>query len=239
MTKSDTRSELVFIYGTARRGASNAFRMADAEFVAEGLTRGKLVAISLYPGLVPGSHGFAKGDLFRLNPEQMAAFAGDADGHVEGRDFRRRLVKVHPHNLGQQTVDAWAWEWTGEQSELPGIPGGDWLEWEIPRMTPWLTGIAFICLIFLPAGLLAGVQLVYPTSSAAAFAGHARAAAGICNLLAILSPPAGLLALWIGHRRRERWGSLRILLLPLLALASIPVLLMLLGAAVAAFTRLR
>ena len=44
-----------------------------------------------------------------------------------------------------------------------------------------------------------------------------------------LSAPAGLLAVWLGKRRRERWRELRRILLALLALMSVPMLLVLIG----------
>ena len=43
--------EVVFVYGTLRRGASNHWRMEGAEYVGKAVVRGRMYRISWYPGL--------------------------------------------------------------------------------------------------------------------------------------------------------------------------------------------
>lgn len=132
MTKSDTGPELVFVYGTLRRGGSNAFRMNGAEFVGRGRIEGRLHVISWYPGLVPGrGSGWVSGDLFRVEAAHLAAldaFEGISAGEVEGAEYRRVTVPVLLEGaLFEESVEAWVYEWTGPVDEERWIPSGDWL----------------------------------------------------------------------------------------------------------------
>jgi gamma-glutamylcyclotransferase (GGCT)/AIG2-like uncharacterized protein YtfP len=132
MTKSDTGPELVFVYGTLRRGGSNAFRMEGAEFVGRGRMEGKLHVISWYPGLVIGrGNGWVSGELYRVGPEHLGAldaFEGISAGEVEGAEYRRVVVPVLLEGaIFEESVEAWAYEWTGPVDEERWIPSGDWL----------------------------------------------------------------------------------------------------------------
>jgi gamma-glutamylcyclotransferase (GGCT)/AIG2-like uncharacterized protein YtfP len=127
-----TAGELVFVYGTLRRGGSNAFRMDGAEFVGLGRVEGKLHVISWYPGFVPGEGlGWVVGEVFRVGPEQMREldeFEGLSAGEIEGSEYRR--VKVPVFLDSEETQDAWAYEWKGPVNESKRIASGDWLEVE-------------------------------------------------------------------------------------------------------------
>jgi gamma-glutamylcyclotransferase (GGCT)/AIG2-like uncharacterized protein YtfP len=132
MTKSDTGFELVFVYGTLRRGGSNAFRMEAAEFVGRGRMEGRLHVISWYPGLVVGhGSGWVVGELYRVTPEHLGAldaFEGISAGEVEGAEYRRVVVPVLLEGaIFEESVEAWAYEWTGPVDEERWIPSGDWL----------------------------------------------------------------------------------------------------------------
>lgn len=132
MTKSDTGPELVFVYGTLRRGGSNEFRMSGAEFVGRGRMEGKLHVISWYPGLViECGSGWVTGDLFRVAPahlEALDAFEGIASLEGEESNYRRVVVPVLLEGaLFEESVVAWVYEWTGPVEEERWIPSGDWL----------------------------------------------------------------------------------------------------------------
>ena len=127
--------ELVFVYGTLRRGGSNSFRMDGAEFVASGKVRGKLYAITWYPGLVleQGS-GTVAGDLFRVGPSQLAAldeFEGISANEIEGAEYRR--VKAEVVTMDNEVFVAWSYEWKGPVDDSKRILSGDWLQMEPVR----------------------------------------------------------------------------------------------------------
>lgn len=112
----------VFVYGTLRRGGSNAFRMDGAEFVAEATVRGKLYPISWYPGVVLDAEAApVKGDIFRVSAEQLAAL--DA---FEGPEYHR--VETEAVTAAGECLTAWIWEWAMPVDGRDAIAGGDWLE---------------------------------------------------------------------------------------------------------------
>jgi gamma-glutamylcyclotransferase (GGCT)/AIG2-like uncharacterized protein YtfP len=125
---SDGLRELVFVYGTLRRGGSNAFRMKDAEFVGAATVRGVLYSISWYPGLViDGSAGAVTGDLYLVDPEllrELDAFEGISANEIEGAEYRR--VRV-PATADGRRIEAWAYEWIGPVDPARKVGSGDWL----------------------------------------------------------------------------------------------------------------
>ena len=133
MTKSDNGSELVFVYGTLRRGGSNAFRMEGAEFVGEAIVRGSLYTISWYPGLVLNEDaGNVRGEVFRVGPELLRAldeFEGLAAGEIEGCEYRRVETRIHLDGVAtDEVVLAWAYDWIGQVDDANRISSGDWME---------------------------------------------------------------------------------------------------------------
>lgn len=124
---SGTR-ELVFVYGTLRRGGSNHFRMSGADLVAEGRIRGRIYKIAWYPGLVLGDEGEVIGEVYSVDAGQLLeldAFEGLSAGEIEGSEYRR--VKAVVYRPGGKTVPAWVWEWIGPFDEKTLIGHGDWL----------------------------------------------------------------------------------------------------------------
>ncbi len=64
--------ELVFVYGTLRRGASNHWRMEEAEFVGEAWVLGHLYPIDWYPGMVLDDDGVpVRGEVYRVGSELL------------------------------------------------------------------------------------------------------------------------------------------------------------------------
>jgi len=129
---SDDAGELVFVYGTLRRGGSNAFRMDGAEFVATGKVAGKLFSISWYPGLVlDEGRETVEGDVFRVGADQLVAldeFEGISANEIEGAEYRR--VKTPVMTAGQQVIAAWTYEWKGPVDASKRIQSGNWLQTE-------------------------------------------------------------------------------------------------------------
>jgi gamma-glutamylaminecyclotransferase len=121
--------ELVFVYGTLRRGGSNAFRMEGAVFCGEARVEGELHAITWYPGLtLKAGAGWVIGEVYQVGPEQMRAldeFEGLSAGEVEGSEYRRVRVPVL---LNGEMVPAWVYEWKGPVEPGKKVVSGDWLE---------------------------------------------------------------------------------------------------------------
>lgn len=133
MSEPVESKDLVFVYGTLRRGGSNAFRMEGADFIGKGRVEGSLFVISWYPGLVPGPGlGWVHGDVFRVGPDQMRAldeFEGLAADEIEGSEYRRVQVPVFLEGIPREdTRRAWVYEWKGEVDPSRPIPSGDWLD---------------------------------------------------------------------------------------------------------------
>lgn len=128
----DPSPQLVFVYGTLRRGGSNDFRMAGAEFVTQGTITGRMYRIDWYPGLVLDDAGDEiHGDVFAVTPDLLSAldiFEGLSAGEIEGSEYRR--VQTTVVRQDSQTLTAWVWEWLGIVDESQRIADGDWLKTE-------------------------------------------------------------------------------------------------------------
>jgi gamma-glutamylcyclotransferase (GGCT)/AIG2-like uncharacterized protein YtfP len=122
--------EVVFVYGTLRRGGSNHFRMAGAEFISPGTITGRMYRIDWYPGLVIDPAGDEiHGEAYWVDPELLAAldaFEGLSAGEIEGSEYRR--IRTTVIQKDSQTLTAWAWEWLGATEESQRISDGDWLK---------------------------------------------------------------------------------------------------------------
>lgn len=129
----DTSPQQVFVYGTLRRGGSNHFRMAGAEFLTSGTIRGWMYRIDWYPGLVLDSAGAEiHGEVYAVGPELLSVldvFEGVSVGEVEGSEYRR--VETTVMQQDSQTLSAWVWEWRGPVNERQRVSGGDWLKEEL------------------------------------------------------------------------------------------------------------
>ena len=121
--------ELVFVYGTLRRGGSNHFRMDGAEFITAGRISGKMYKIDWYPGLVLDEAGDdIVGEVYSVDPELLGnldSFENVSAGDVEDSEYRR--VQTAVTREGGETLTAWIWEWLGEVDESQRIHHGDWL----------------------------------------------------------------------------------------------------------------
>ena len=111
----------IFVYGTLRRGGSQHFRMAGADFHAAGTVRGRLYGIDWYPGLVlDDSAEEITGEVYQVCPgllESLDAF--------EGGEYRR--VRVMTTLADESRQDAWLWEWLGACDENQRILSDNWL----------------------------------------------------------------------------------------------------------------
>lgn len=119
----------VFLYGTLRRGACNAHRMAGAEFVSDGTVAGRLIRVDWYPGLVLDPEaGPVAGEAWEVSMEMLAEldrYEGCDPESGSGDEYRRVMASVRLED-GSMT-DAWVWEWVGSVGDCPVVEGGDWL----------------------------------------------------------------------------------------------------------------
>ena len=125
-------AQTVFVYGTLRRGGSNHFRLAGADFIASATVAGRLYHIDWYPGLVLDDAGDEiHGEVYSVGPELLAdldVFEGLAAGELKGSEYRR----VETQAVGQDSriLNAWVWEWIGLTDESQRLTDGDWLKYE-------------------------------------------------------------------------------------------------------------
>ncbi|MEM1413806.1 MAG: gamma-glutamylcyclotransferase [Myxococcota bacterium] len=117
----------LFVYGSLRRGASEAGRLTNFPRRAARV-RGRLLDLGAYPGLVAGA-GEVVGELVRLASARDAAKHFDAlDPYedFEGYDaldrslYHRGLVRTRAGEL------AWTYVFRGDPRGQD-VPGGDWL----------------------------------------------------------------------------------------------------------------
>lgn len=194
--------ELVFVYGTLRRGASNAFRMEGAEHVGRATVRGRLYRIDsnrdfVYPALVHDPRAvFVYGDVFAVPPEIMAAL-----DDYEGDEYDRTeipLASADPNEPGNRPKTAWAWLWSGSVEGFPRIPDGDWLDAEFPPAKPLYATLGCVALLALPVGTGMLIALLDQ---------FLTAEVGVVMFLTAFSIPlagaTALFLLWASHRRRE------------------------------------
>lgn len=125
--------DLLFVYGTLRRGASHA--MADwlaarADWLGPARCAGaRLCRVSWYPALLSGTPAdTVAGDLYRLR-EPEACWPGlDAFEGVTGREDDEYERLRLPVQTGDGAVfSAWVYRYRADATGLAPVPGGDWL----------------------------------------------------------------------------------------------------------------
>lgn len=214
MASPNPPAQLVFVYGTLRKGASNYLSMKGAERMGQAVIRGRLWKIGWVPVLEidPLAKTLVRGDVFRVKDFPREAFyeyEGLAAGAVEGRDCRLIKTMVYSTPVSRQGWKVRLWEWTGPLDQAERVNSGDWLDVECPRSAPLFTLIAGACALALPACLVATVVA----------RGDLRSALEITGFLA---PVPGWVAIHLAGRRREQGDLLRSVVLRGLLFASVP-----------------
>jgi len=214
---TDSSEELVFVPGTLRRCGKDAYRMADATFLAMAWIPGYLYVGPRGPRFQRWQYAAAVvGEFSRVSSEKLSEldrFHGiSGESSPEGGGHQRIRARVFLSGPSEVIGEAWIWEWKGSVKDLRLIASGDWLDIESPRLEPWLTWVAAVCLTGLPLGSLAAA-ISHRTNPLLSDA---------FSLLAILSPMSGLFASYLAGRRRERAVAFRCIVVVLLILAMIP-----------------
>jgi gamma-glutamylcyclotransferase (GGCT)/AIG2-like uncharacterized protein YtfP len=96
-----------------------------ATYLGDGATRGTLLDLGRYPGLVDGA-GVVHGEAYRLDdPELLPVLDRE-----EGYNFDRRSTPV---TLGRRRRRAWVYWYCGPRDRAIVIPEGDYRTWRAPR----------------------------------------------------------------------------------------------------------
>ncbi|WOI56412.1 gamma-glutamylcyclotransferase family protein [Palleronia sp. LCG004] len=122
--------DLVFVYGTLRRGFINneatlAFR-GGAEFIAEGWVPGLLYSTGWYPALIEEGPGSVKGEVWRLTTTGVMAILDDYEGLMdEPAEYERVRREVQ---TDQGPMEAWLYLYIDRVDPVQLIPSGDWAD---------------------------------------------------------------------------------------------------------------
>lgn len=209
--------ELVFVYGSLRSGVPDAVRMVDMEWVGNGRAKGVLYSIDSRPALVyVHDEGWnVVGEIHRVSPDlirELDEYHGIPEQTLEGSQYKRIRRVIVSSNSYSKRYEVWIWEWNGGMEGKVKIRSGNWMEMAIPRTTPFMTWVAFGCLLAGPLMLVASLYLGLTGASLILLA-------DIIAVLALGSPLAGCFALYLGGRRHERLRGLRLVLWLLLVIA--------------------
>ena len=120
-------SELLFVYGALRKGASNDWRMKDARWLGSAEVLGTLVKIDWYPGLVLTGERPVKGEVYEVETElleELDHFEGVGEGSERNGEYQRIRVTV---SLEGGPVDVWIYEWLKGIEGYEIVESGDWL----------------------------------------------------------------------------------------------------------------
>lgn len=136
VVRVEKHRELLFVYGTLRRGAKHplhAVLAENAEFVGMGTFQGRLYDVGGYPGAVPSENGtdVVKGEVYALRDPQrvlrvLDRYEGCASDDPHPTEFRRVQAPITLEN-GRQVM-AWIYLYNWPTQGLTPIPSGDYLQ---------------------------------------------------------------------------------------------------------------
>lgn len=125
--------DLLFVYGTLRRGSdhANARRLAqESDWLGTATLAGTLYRVSWHPALVLEGSDTVTGDMVRLHDSAASltwldAFEGCAADDPLPHDYRRETVAVMTADGG---ATALVYVWNLAVDGLDRITCGDWLD---------------------------------------------------------------------------------------------------------------
>lgn len=130
-------SDLLFVYGTLRKG--NANEMAEylaehAQFITEGWFQGRMFYITYYPGVVTSETGSdcVYGEVYRLdNPETMLNVLDDyeecTERHIQPAEYKRTYVSITAIN-GKVYDTVWIYLYQWSVKDKSQIMTGDFMQ---------------------------------------------------------------------------------------------------------------
>jgi len=117
-------SQLIFIYGSLRRGCvgSMSARFPRAEFIAEANVLGRLYDLGAYPGLQLGnSDSTVSGEVYEIDDETLTLL----DAFEASSNYRRAQCEIR---LGAEKKKCWTYEPDPSFYSLRKlITSGDWI----------------------------------------------------------------------------------------------------------------
>ena len=121
-------SELIFVYGALRKGASNDWRMKGAQWLGPAEVAGTLVKIDWYPGLVLGGGSVVLGEVYEVGSELMNELDEfEGIGLEDERNGEYHRVKVEVSFEGEP-LNVWIYEWLKGVEGYPVVESGDLLD---------------------------------------------------------------------------------------------------------------
>jgi gamma-glutamylcyclotransferase (GGCT)/AIG2-like uncharacterized protein YtfP len=126
--------DLVFVYGSLKRGFRNHRLLAANEFVGAGITepRYRLINLGPYPAMIEtGAEPLSvTGELYRIDEATLASLDRLEE---EGTLYQRIVAPITTLDGGacdqrMVTVSAWTYLWLRQPSEYPLWPGATWVE---------------------------------------------------------------------------------------------------------------
>ncbi len=111
-------TDLVFVYGTLRRGEVNHHLLSGTEFMGVHKTRSgyRMLHLGTYPGVVAGGSTAIEGEVYRVGGKQLV--------HLDRLEACPRLYsrKLIPTPWGR----AWIYLYRGNRLNRAVIPSGNW-----------------------------------------------------------------------------------------------------------------
>ncbi|MDQ4419233.1 gamma-glutamylcyclotransferase [Sphingobium sp. DEHP117] len=135
-------SELLFVYGTLRRGCDNqqAHRLhSESSWLGTGLARGRLYRVDWYPALVADQEaGWVAGDILRMaDPDAtlawLDAYEECGPAFPQPQEYRREPIDIV---FAGAQVRAWAYLYNRPLDGLKPVPDGDWLSGQSSSADP-------------------------------------------------------------------------------------------------------
>jgi gamma-glutamylcyclotransferase (GGCT)/AIG2-like uncharacterized protein YtfP len=129
-------SDLLFVYGTLRKGNVNAmaqYLASHAEFVTDGWFQGRMYRISYYPGVIASEDQTDRiyGEVYKLSdPQAMLNVLDDyeerADHHDQPAEYQRANVSITAINATvYESVWIYLYQWSVEGKKQ--ISRGDFM----------------------------------------------------------------------------------------------------------------
>ncbi len=124
------KKHLVFVYGTLRKGGSNAHFLQNAKCIEHGCyTEGQLYDTGLgYPALVPEKDKWVTGELYEVSTRELEQL-DELEDFVENRAdnlYDRVRVKVNTTNIIEE---AFVYVMRIKKSHYVSIVENDWLKY--------------------------------------------------------------------------------------------------------------
>jgi gamma-glutamylcyclotransferase (GGCT)/AIG2-like uncharacterized protein YtfP len=119
-------SELFFVYGTLKRGQCRESMWPRTPIrILEGRTRGTLLDLVKFPGLILDEGGWVSGELWEIQDQDLIAtkqVLDEIEGYQYGRannHYDRQRVQVV---CVDQEVEAWTYIYLHSQGSEPRVP---------------------------------------------------------------------------------------------------------------------